>query len=92
MASSWGTRFPGCASAPETYTYCPRFSLVVAPSQVKGFPFSLGIKHPQYVGASLTVWALVALLWDPAGRPTLLPVGFGWTGLYVITAIIEDYF
>jgi hypothetical protein len=44
------------------------------------------------VGASLTVWALVTLLWDPTGRPTLLPVGFAWTGLYVITAIIEDYF
>lgn len=61
-------------------------------TQASGFPFNLGVRHPQYVGATLTVWALAALLYSPSTRPSLVPVSVCWSLLYVITAIIEDYF
>ena len=56
----------------------------------KGFPFNLGIRHPQYVGAVLTLWGAAALLWAPAARPALPQVGAAWTALYVFTGLIED--
>ena len=55
-----------------------------------GFPFNLGIRHPQYVGSVMTVWALVLLLWDPAVRPQLAQVGAAWTARDVATGLIED--
>ena len=59
---------------------------------VTGFPFNLGISHPQYVGATLTLWGLAALLWAPEQRPALLQVCAAWTGLYVFTGVIESRF
>jgi hypothetical protein len=63
-----------------------------APLQYHGFPFNLGISHPQYIGSALTVWGLVALLWAPEVRPALVPVAASWTGLYVATGIMESKF
>jgi methylene-fatty-acyl-phospholipid synthase len=54
-----------------------------------GFPFNLGVRHPQYLGSVLSVWAFLALLWG-SGRPSLLPVCGAWTGLYAATAWVED--
>ena len=68
----------------------PEQALTRIATQVSGFPFNLGIRHPQYVGATLTVWGLAALLHSPA-RPSLVPVSVCWSLLYVITAIIEDF-
>ena len=59
---------------------------------VTGFPFNLGISHPQYVGATLTLWGLAALLWAPEQRPALVQVCAAWTGLYVFTGVIESRF
>lgn len=55
-----------------------------------GFPFNLGIQHPQYVGSVLTMWGLGGLLWSQA------PQGFGlllvfWTSLYAATALQEHF-
>lgn len=56
-----------------------------------GFPFNLGIAHPQYVGSVMTVWGVGGLLWTQA------PANFGilltyWTLLYVATGIQEQYY
>ena len=67
-----------------------RLTRVTRTPQASGFPFNLGIRHPQYVGSVATVWALVLLLWAPAARPALAQVGAAWTALYVVTGIIED--
>jgi hypothetical protein len=113
MASSWATRFRGCAGgcatpraprcnnlrslAPRRPVDAPRgcvsaHLLPFCAAQVHGFPFNLGISHPQYVGATLSLWGLAALLWAPLLRPTLLPVFSAWTGLYVFTGVIESRF
>ncbi len=63
---------------------------------VNGFPFSV-VPHPQYVGSSLTVWGVTALLASqvPPGSALQLSLfgiaGF-WTALYIITGIMEQYF
>lgn len=57
----------------------------------KGFPFNF-VAHPQYVGSVMTVWAVVAVLYNqcPAGA-SLLTLAFYWSGLYTITALQEQY-
>jgi hypothetical protein len=75
-----------------THPASANFSRVLCIVQCTDFPFSLGIRHPQYVGSVLTLWGFVALLWDPAQRPALLHVALAWTGLYGVTAVIEDKF
>lgn len=54
-----------------------------------GFPFNV-VRHPQYVGAVLTVWGMVSLVFRTT-HPGLLGVATFWTTLYTITALIEDY-
>lgn len=54
-----------------------------------GFPFNV-VRHPQYVGAVLTVWGMVSLVFRVL-HPGLLGVATFWTGLYTVTALIEDY-
>lgn len=54
-----------------------------------GFPFSV-CPHPQYVGSSLSVWAFFILLHAHA-PPALLSIALYWTGLYVVTGIIEEF-
>jgi hypothetical protein len=76
-----------CTTA-DNHALAPPY--VRAPLQYYGFPFNLGISHPQYVGSALTVWGLVALLWAPEVRPALVQVAAAWTGLYVATGIIES--
>lgn len=54
-----------------------------------GFPFNC-VSHPQYVGSVLTIWGVVALVYvqGPATLPTIAAY---WTGLYVVTGLIEQY-
>jgi hypothetical protein len=59
-------------------------------AQFSGFPFNLGIRHPQYVGSVLTIWGLAALLWAPDVRPALPQLAGGWTLMYVVTGLVED--
>lgn len=56
-----------------------------------GFPFNF-VAHPQYVGSVMTIWAVVAVLYNqgPAG-PGLFILACYWTGLYCITALQEQY-
>jgi len=52
-----------------------------------GFPFNLGLRHPQYVGAMLSWAGLFALL--AASPRTAMPLGvvlLGWVGLYRASA------
>ena len=55
----------------------------------RGFPFNLGIRHPQYVGAVMSIWGCVVLVWQqrPGG---LLTLALYWTLLYAATAMWED--
>ena len=55
----------------------------------RSFPFNLGIRHPQYVGAVMTIWACIVLVWQqrPGG---LLTLALYWTLLYAATALWED--
>jgi hypothetical protein len=48
------------------------------PLQCNGFPYSLGLRHPQYVGSALSVWAMTALLYEQS-RPTLVPIAICWS-------------
>ena len=49
------------------------------------------VRHPQYVGAVMSVWGGLLLLHD--GRhPEMLQLGLGWTACYVVSAIQEDFF
>lgn len=67
---------------------------------VHGFPFSLGgggkpgagvrIPHPQYLGSALTALGALGLLWHGAPAGTAAVVGY-WAGLYVVTAVQEDF-
>lgn len=55
-----------------------------------GFPFNLGLRHPQYVGAMLSWTGIFALL--AATPSTAPPLGFvllGWSGLYCASAAHE---
>lgn len=56
---------------------------------VTGFPFNV-VRHPQYVGSVLSVWAAAVLFWTQAPPGTGLLAAY-WTGLYVVTAIQESY-
>merc|ERR1711879_139067 len=50
-----------------------------------GFPFNLGIRHPQYVGSVLSWAGLLTLL--AATPSTAAPLGvvlLSWTGLYCV--------
>ncbi|DBA74416.1 hypothetical protein WJX77_005370 [Trebouxia sp. C0004] len=51
------------------------------------FPFSV-VSHPQYVGSVLSIWGVFALLYAQ-GPATLCVVATYWTGLYLVTGLIE---
>ncbi|KAK9838791.1 hypothetical protein WJX74_003443 [Apatococcus lobatus] len=57
----------------------------------KGFPFNF-VAHPQYVGSVMTIWAVVAVLYNqgPAGQGLSILACY-WSGLYMITAMQEQY-
>eukprot|EP00938_MAST-03A_sp_MAST-3A-sp1_P003000 g3000.t1 len=58
-----------------------------------GFPFSV-LRHPQYVGATMSWWAIIIML---AGAPSivgsgLFGIGFGVITSYVLMSLVEtDY-
>jgi methylene-fatty-acyl-phospholipid synthase len=54
-----------------------------------GFPFSV-IRHPQYVGAVLTIGGFVALVWGQAPNG-VITLGAYWALLYCITALQEQF-
>jgi len=59
---------------------------------VHGFPFNT-IPHPQYAGCMLSIWGVVlVLLVQQYVDLGLLTVATVWSGFYVITGIIEQYF
>lgn len=54
-----------------------------------GFPFNF-IAHPQYVGATMTVWGLAFLLGSGAWASGLATVTIGWSGAYVFSGVVEQ--
>ena len=53
------------------------------------FPFNV-VSHPQYVGSVLSIWGVVALLYSQ-GPSSITTIATYWTGLYVVTALIEQF-
>ena len=55
------------------------------------FPFNVGLRHPQYVGVVLTLWAaLLALLTEEVashGMPQLL---LAWGAMYIVMSLMEQ--
>ncbi|GLC41491.1 hypothetical protein PLESTB_001005900 [Pleodorina starrii] len=58
---------------------------------VTAWPFS-HISHPQYVGSAITVWGMLVLLHAAMPHPQALLTAVYWTGLYVMSGIVEDRF
>lgn len=57
---------------------------------VSGFPFNV-VRHPQYVGAVLTIWGLYALTLTAAHNAAgYLPLMLIWSLMYLPTALIES--
>jgi len=56
-----------------------------------GFPFNV-VAHPQYVGAVFTLWGIAVLISTPAHALGLLQLCVLVTGLYIFTAITEQFF
>lgn len=60
---------------------------------VEGFPFNMGIKSPQYTGCILSICGMVIFVSTPdqvaAG---IVPIGIIWSGFYIFSAVVEDYF
>lgn len=57
---------------------------------VTGWPFDT-VSHPQYVGSVLSIWGILALVWGQAPGAALAAVAVFWTGIYIITALHEQY-
>ena len=58
---------------------------------VNGFPFTI-VRHPQYVGVVLCIWAAIILVYtDTLMERGLINVGIYWTLCYIVTALTEDY-
>ena len=55
----------------------------------RGFPFNI-VRHPQYVGAVLTIWVCMALVWGQAPGGMLV-LALYWTLLYAATASWEEF-
>ena len=53
------------------------------------FPFSV-VSHPQYVGSVLSIWGVFALVYAQ-GPATLCTVDTYWTGLYLVTGLVEHF-
>ena len=53
------------------------------------FPFSV-VSHPQYVGSVLSIWGVLTLV-QAQGPATIWTIAYYWTGLYVVTGLIEQY-
>jgi hypothetical protein len=60
---------------------------------VTGFPFNLGYRHPQYVGGTLSQYALFLVLSSPATQAAgLLPLLAWWTINYALVSWMEASF
>lgn len=60
---------------------------------VSGFPFNLGYRHPQYVGGTLSQYALFAVLSSPATQAAgLLSLLAWWTVNYAFVSWMEASF
>lgn len=57
---------------------------------VDGWPFKY-IDHPQYCGSAMTVWGALALLHSAMPMPLSIGIAVYWTGLYIVSAILEHY-
>lgn len=56
-----------------------------------GFPFNVGLRHPQYVGVVLTIYGGVAcLLSESLVRAGLVQAGVAWASMYIVMAIMEQ--
>lgn len=56
-----------------------------------GFPFNVGLRHPQYVGVVLTILGgLSVLLSESMVRAGLVQAGLAWAGMYVAMSIMEQ--
>ena len=57
----------------------------------KGFPFNVGLRHPQYVGGVLTILgALFVLMSADLVRAGMVQAGLAWAGEYVAMSIMEQ--
>jgi methylene-fatty-acyl-phospholipid synthase len=69
------------------------FKLGASVPWVTGFPFNLGYRHPQYVGGTLSQYALFAVLSSPATQAAgLLPLLAWWTVNYALVSWMEASF
>ncbi|PNH02299.1 hypothetical protein TSOC_011728 [Tetrabaena socialis] len=57
---------------------------------VSGWPFS-AVRHPQYTGSVLSVWGVLLLLWGALPAAMATGVAVFWTGLYVLSGLVENY-
>ena len=67
------------------------FKLGHAVEWVHGFPFNLRLRHPQYLGACLTYWALLLLAASPtAVRDGAVHMVAALCGMYVAVSRMEE--
>lgn len=55
-----------------------------------GYPFNI-VSHPQYVGSVLTLWGALLLVLNQLHVADALTLAVFWTGLYVVTALQENF-
>jgi len=56
-----------------------------------GFPFNVGLRHPQYVGVVLTLWGGLLVLLSPALAETGLPQAIlVWGSMYAVMSAMEQ--
>ena len=67
------------------------FKLGIEVPWCHGFPFNVGLRHPQYVGVVLTLWGALAVLLSADTAAAELPqIVLAWGGMYVLMAMMEQ--
>ena len=55
------------------------------------FPFNIGLRHPQYVGVVLNIWAIAIVLLTPFSlREGLLQLSLAWCFMYLLVSCMEE--
>lgn len=56
-----------------------------------GFPFNVGLRHPQYVGVVLNIWSMGIVMIDPiSAEAGLLYLLLGWCAMYYLVSLMEE--
>ena len=70
---------------------CYGFKLGRPIEWVTGFPFDLGLRHPQYVAAVLTICGMALITINKStAKNGMLAIVAVWTSYYIFTAINEE--